>query len=228
LKESFTPQVAAMLVEVIQGEGGVVEMQPDFLKTAEELCRANNALLVCDEIQCGLGRTGRVFAFQKFGLKPDVVAVAKPLALGLPLSAIITREEVAQAFRPGMHGSTFAGGLLQCRLALKLLEILTRPGFLDRVCEVGAYFRRRLEELQSSMPIVREVRGEGLMLALELTIPGKSIVRQALEAGVLMNCTQERVLRFLPPLIIEESHVDELISVLEPILAAACHGQEEA
>ncbi len=219
LRASFTPRVAAIFLEVIQGEGGVVELDHEFLKIAAELCRANGALLVLDEIQCGLGRTGRFFAFQKHGLEPDVVLVAKPLAAGLPLAAIIAREEVAQAFSPGAHGSTFAGGPLQCRLALKVLEVIERPGFLERVREVGACFRRQLETLQGELPVIREVRGEGLMLAAELAVPCKGVVRQALEAGFLMNCTQERVLRFLPPLIIEREQVDELLRALRPVLA---------
>jgi acetylornithine aminotransferase/acetylornithine/N-succinyldiaminopimelate aminotransferase len=227
LRQSFTPRVAALLVEVIQGEGGVVELQEDFLKLAQELCRAHDALLVCDEIQCGLGRTGRWFAFQKCGLKPDVVVVAKPLAGGLPLAALIAREEVAQAFSPGMHGSTFGGGPLQCRLALKVLEILARPGFLEHVSDVGAYFRAQLEKLRDDLPVIREVRGEGLMLAAELAVPGKPVVQQALEAGFLVNCTQETALRFLPPLIIEQRHVDELIAALRPILAGLSLGERK-
>jgi acetylornithine aminotransferase/acetylornithine/N-succinyldiaminopimelate aminotransferase len=220
LRESFTPRVAAVFVEVIQGEGGVAEIREDFLKTAAELCRAQGALLICDEIQCGLGRTGRMFAFSKFGLQPDVVLVAKPLAGGLPLAAILAREEVAQAFSPGMHGTTFGGGPLQCRLALKVLEILERPGFLAQVSEVGAYFRHELEKLRDQLSIVKEVRGDGLMVGMELTTSGKSTVREALEAGLVMNCTQEKVLRFLPPLIIEKHHVDEAIGILKRVLAA--------
>jgi len=220
LRQSFSPRVAAILIETVQGEGGVVPVREEFLKAAQELCRESGALLVSDEIQCGLGRTGRFFAFQKYGLEPDVVLVAKPLAAGLPLAAIITRDAVAQALSPGMHGTTFGGGPLQCRLALKFLEILGRPGFLDRVREVGAYFRGQLENVRAELAVVREVRGEGLMLAAELSVPCKPVVRQALEAGVLFNCTQEKVLRFLPPLIIERQHVDQLISVLRPILAA--------
>jgi len=226
LRECVTPRVAALFVEVIQGEGGVVEIEGEFLHAAEELCRSNNALLICDEIQCGLGRTGRLFAYEKFGLKPDVVVVAKPLAGGLPLAAIIVREKVAQAFSPGMHGSTFAGGPLQCRLALKFLGIVERPGFLEHVREVGTYMRKQLEKLREDLPVIREVRGRGLMLAAELTVPGKEIVRQALEAGLLINCTQEKVLRFLPPLIIEQRHVDEMIAVLRPMLATLASEQK--
>ena len=220
LRESFTPRTAAILLEVIQGEGGVCELGEEFLKTAQELCRENDALFICDEIQCGLGRTGRMFAFQKFELDPDVVLVAKPLAAGLPLAAIIAREGVAQAFSPGMHGTTFGGGPLQCRLALKVLEILERPGMLEHVREVGGYFRRQLEGLQKELPIIREVRGEGLIVAAVLDVACKNVVRQALDAGFLMNCTQENVLRFLPPLVIEQKHVDELIQALRPILAS--------
>ena len=220
LRESFTPRVGAVLLEVVQGEGGVVELSEEFLKTAEELCRAHGALLICDEIQCGLGPTGRFFAFSKFGLRPDIVVVAKPLAAGLPLAAILAREEVAQAFSPGMHGTTFGGGPLQCRLALKVLEILERPGFLEHVREVSAYFRAELDGLREECALIREVRGDGLMLAAQLSIPGKNVVRQGLEAGAIFNCTQEKVLRFLPPLIVERCHVDELIGVLRPILAA--------
>ncbi len=220
LRENFTPRVAALLVEVIQGEGGVVEIDEAFLKAAEGLCRAQRAVLICDEIQCGLGRTGSFFAFSKFGLRPDIVVVAKPLAAGLPLAAVLAREEVAQAFSPGMHGTTFGGGPLQCRLALKVLEILARPGFLEHVRDVGAYFRAQLEELRAELPVIQRVRGDGLMLAAELAVPGKAVVRQALEAGFLINCTQEKVLRFLPPLILERQHVDQLIGALRPILAA--------
>lgn len=227
LRESFTPRVAAILVEVIQGEGGVVELSEEFLKTAEQLCREQDALLIADEIQCGLGRTGRWFAYQRFGLKPDVVVAAKPLAAGLPLSAIIAREGAAQAFSPGMHGTTFGGGPLQCRLALKVMDILERPGVLNHVREVGAYFRGELEKLQAELPVIRAVRGQGLMLAAELEIPGKEITRELLNAGFLVNCTQEKVLRFLPPLIVERHEVDELIAALRPVLAAQMAGAKK-
>ncbi|MGH9343219.1 MAG: aspartate aminotransferase family protein [Terriglobia bacterium] len=219
LKRNFSPRVAGFMVETIQGEGGVVEISEEFLKTAEDLCRKHDAVFIADEIQCGLGRTGRMFAFEKFGLHPDVVLVAKPLAAGLPLAAIIARDRVAKTFSPGLHGTTFGGGPLQCRLALKVLEILERPGFLDHVRETGAYFRARLRDLQSSMPVIREVRGDGLMIAAELSVPGKDVVTQALEAGFLINCTQEKVLRFLPPLILDRSGIDEFIEALVPILA---------
>ncbi|HET7840672.1 MAG TPA: aspartate aminotransferase family protein [Terriglobia bacterium] len=227
LRESFSPRTAAIILEVVQGEGGVVELSEAFLNTAQELCRANDSLFIADEIQCGLGRTGRAFAFQRFGLKPDVVLVAKPLAAGLPLAAILARDAVAQAFSPGMHGTTFGGGPLQCRLALKVLEIIERPGFLEHVREVGGYFRLQLEKLRAELPIIKQVRGDGLMQAAVLEVPGKDIVRQATQAGFLFNCTQEKVLRFLPPLTLERRHVDELVGGLRPILASAAAERKE-
>lgn len=220
LKRNFSPDTAALLVEVIQGEGGVVELDEEFLRTGQELCREHGALFICDEIQCGLGRTGSYFAYQRMGLEPDVVLVAKPLAGGLPLAAILARNEAAQAFHPGMHGTTFGGGPLQCRLALKFLEILQRPEFLQHVHQVGSHFKNQLFNLQKELPVIRQVRGQGLMLAAELSIPGKEIVQQGVEAGFLFNCTQEQVLRFLPPLVIQQQQVDELIDVLRSILAS--------
>jgi acetylornithine/N-succinyldiaminopimelate aminotransferase len=227
LRESFSPRVAALLLEVMQGEGGVVELSEEFLKSAQELCGANDALFMADEIQCGLGRTGRWFAYQRFGLKPDVVLVAKPLAAGLPLSAIIAREPVAQAFSPGMHGTTFGGGPLQCRLALKVMEILERRGVLEHVRDVGNYFRKRLEGLQAELRVIREVRGEGCILAAELEVPCKTVTRQLLDAGFLVNCTQEKTLRFLPPFIVERHDIDELIAALKPILASLTVGEKK-
>ncbi len=227
LNSNFSPRVAALLVEVIQGEGGVVELDEKFLKAGQELCRKHGALFICDEIQCGLGRTGNFFAYQRFGLQPDVVLVAKPLAAGLPLAAVVARDAVAQTFHPGMHGSTFGGGPLQCRLALKFIEILERSEFLEHVREVGSYFRSQLLSLQKELPVIREVRGQGLMLAAELAVPGKEAVRRGLEAGFIFNCTQEKVLRFLPPLIIERHHVDQLIAALRPILVSLSSMQKE-
>ena len=221
LQRNFSPDVAALVVEVIQGEGGIVELDEQFLKAAQEVCRDDGSVFICDEIQCGMGRTGKFFAYQRVGLQPDIVLVAKPLAGGLPLAAILAREQVAQAFHPGMHGTTFGGGPLQCRLALKFLEILQRPEFLEHVREIGSYFKDQLLTLQKELPVIRQVRGQGLMLAAELSIPGKEIVQQGVEAGVLFNCTQEQVLRFLPPLIIQRQHVDQLIEVLHSILISA-------
>ncbi|MEE8256501.1 MAG: aspartate aminotransferase family protein [Acidobacteriota bacterium] len=228
LEKHFSNRVCAFLVEVIQGEGGVVPLSEEFLGKAQELCRRTGALLICDEIQSGLGRTGRPFAYQKYDLKPDIVLIAKALAAGLPLGAILARDEVAQVFQPGSHGSTFGGGPLQCRLAVKFLEILEGPGFLEHVREMSDYFRSRLEELKKEIPVVGEVRGEGLMLALVLEIPGTEIVKALLKAGFLINCTQEKVLRFLPPLIIEREHVDRLIAALRRVIVSTAKTARES
>ncbi|MEE8199565.1 MAG: aspartate aminotransferase family protein [Candidatus Acidoferrales bacterium] len=219
LERKFDSSVCAILLEPIQGEGGIRSVSLEFFMRARALTRRRNALLIADEIQCGLGRTGRYFAYQLAGVQPDVVTVAKPLAAGLPLGAILARERVALALGSGSHGTTFGGGPLVCAVALAFLETLERERLLAHVRQVGGYFRGRLEELQKKYDWIREVRGAGLMLAMELGFPGKAVVREALARGVLINCTHDTVLRFLPPYIIEERHVERLMRTLEAIFA---------
>lgn len=219
LERRFDATVCAVLLEPIQGEGGIRPLSRDFFARARSLARRHNALLIADEIQCGLGRTGRYFAFHDYGIRPDVVTVAKPLAGGLPLGAILTRERVALAFHPGIHGTTFGGGPLACAVALAFLETLEQGRLLAHVRRMGRYLRRRLEGLQRTYDWIRAVRGAGLMLGMELGFPGKAIVREALSCGVILNCTHDTVLRFLPPYIIERRHVDELMETLGPIFA---------
>ncbi|MFQ5664417.1 MAG: aspartate aminotransferase family protein [Terriglobia bacterium] len=217
LERKFDSSVCALLLEPIQGEGGIHPVSRAFFARARALTRKHNALLIADEIQCGLGRTGRYFAYQAYGVLPDVVTVAKPLAAGLPLGAILTRERVARCFQPGSHGSTFGGGPLACAVALAFLETLERERLLAHVRRLGAYFRARLEEFRRKYEWIRAVRGTGLMLGLELSFPGKAIVQEALARGVILNHTQDTVLRFLPPYIIGRQHVDQLIETLEAI-----------
>lgn len=217
LERKFDSSVCALLLEPIQGEGGIHPVSRAFFARARALTRKHNALLIADEIQCGLGRTGRYFAYQAYGVLPDVVTVAKPLAAGLPLGAILTRERVARCFHPGSHGSTFGGGPLACAVALAFLETLERERLLAHVRRLGAYFRARLEEFRRKYEWIRAVRGTGLMLGLELSFPGKAIVQEALARGVILNHTQDTVLRFLPPYIIGRQHVDQLIETLEAI-----------
>jgi len=219
LEKQFDSSVCAVLLEPIQGEGGIQPLSPAFLKRARALTRRQNALLIADEIQCGLGRTGRWFAYQAYGVQPDIVTVAKPLAAGLPLGAILSTERVARAFHPGMHGTTFGGGPLSCAVALAFLETIEREHLLANVRRMGDYFRLRLEELQKRYDFIRTVRGMGLMLAMDLAFPGKEVVKQALAKGVVINCTHNTVLRFLPPYIIELRNVDKVISVLNSIFA---------
>ncbi len=225
LEKQFDSSVCAVLLEPIQGEGGIQPLSPAFLKRARALTRQHNAVLIADEIQCGLGRTGRWFAYQAYGVQPDIVTVAKPLAAGLPLGAILATERAARAFHPGMHGTTFGGGPLTCAVALAFLETIEREHLLANVRRMGNYFRSRLEELQQRYDFIRTVRGMGLMLAMDLTFPGKEVVKQALAKGVIINCTHNTVLRFLPPYIIEPRHVDKVISVLNSIFRSEAQGR---
>jgi acetylornithine/N-succinyldiaminopimelate aminotransferase len=225
LERNLTDDVCAVVIETIQGEGGIHPISSDFYRRARELTRQKGALLIIDEIQCGLGRTGVWYAFHRFAppekkdMLPDMVASAKPLGLGIPMGAILLTEKVAAAIKPGQHGTTFGGGPLACRASLEYFKILEEDNLLEHVCKVGAYFKQRLQELVD-LPVVQEVRGEGLMLAVELKIPGKDIVKQLLEQGFILNCTHETVLRMLPPFIITEKQIDKFIRALRPVLEA--------
>src|SRR6266481_1288658 len=225
LEGKLTDDVCAVLIETIQGEGGIRPISENFYRTARELTKKKGAVLIMDEIQCGLGRTGRWFAFHRFAppagkeMLPDMVALAKPLGLGIPLGAVILNEKVSAAIQAGQHGTTFGGGPLACRTSLEYFDVLEEENMLERVRTVGAYFKSRLEELKD-LPVVKEVRGEGLMLAVELSISGKEIVKELLQQGFIFNCTHDTVLRLLPPFIITEKQIDKFVRALRPVLAA--------
>jgi predicted acetylornithine/succinylornithine family transaminase len=225
LERKLTDDVCAVMVETIQGEGGIRPISGEFYKHARELTSRKGALLIVDEIQCGLGRTGAWYAFHRFAppdnkeMLPDMVASAKPLGLGIPLGAILLKERVAAAIKAGQHGTTFGGGPLACRASLEFFKILEEENLIERVRVLGAYFKKRLEELKD-LPVVQEVRGEGLMLAVELKIPGKEIVKQLLQQGFILNCTHETVLRLLPPFVITEKQIDKFMRTLRPVLEA--------
>ncbi len=221
LESKFDDSVCAVGLETIQGEGGVNPVSPEFLARARALTHDAGALLLLDEIQCGLGRTGAMFAYQGYGVVPDVVTVAKPLAAGLPLGAVLATHEVAGAFRPGMHGTTFGGGPLACAVAVAFLDEIAKPEMREHVREIGDYFRDQLLALKSRHKEVVEVRGVGLMLAAELKSAdqAKSIVGAALSRGYVINRTHDTVLRFLPPYVIQKEHVDGLVAVLDELLA---------
>jgi len=218
LKRQFDGSVCAICLETIQGEGGIRPLTPEFLQVARELADRTGALLILDEIQCGLGRTGRYFAYQHYGIQPDILTVAKPLAAGLPLGALLTTNRVASGMHPGMHGTTFGGGPLACAVAIEFLQTL--DGLLDHVREMGHYFRRRLDQLKEQHTAIREVRGMGLMLGMDLNSveTAKAVVARLLQQGILINRTNETVLRFLPPYIIQKKHVDEVICALDSAL----------
>jgi len=186
----------------------------EFLQLARELSQKSGALLILDEIQSGLGRTGKYFAYQHYGITPDIVTVAKPLAAGLPLGALLTTDRVASGMHPGLHGTTFGGGPLACAVAIEFLHQL--DGLLGHVSKLGKYFLAQLQELQSAHGTIKQVRGMGLMLAIELDSAdtAKAVVSALLAKGILINRTHDTVLRFLPPYIIEKKHVDELIRAL--------------
>ncbi|MGH9532668.1 MAG: aspartate aminotransferase family protein [Terriglobales bacterium] len=222
LKAKFDSTVCAVGLETIQGESGIRPLSGEFLEAARSLTRKHHALLLVDEIQCGLGRTGRYFAYQQFGILPDIVTVAKPLAGGLPLGAILTTDRVARAIHPGMHGTTFGGGPLACAAAIAFLDALKRERILPHVRKVGRYLAGRLTELQPKHPAIREVRCIGLMAGIELDSAdlAKQVVPAMLERRIIINRTHDTVLRLLPPYIVTEAHVDDVVSALERILTA--------
>jgi acetylornithine/N-succinyldiaminopimelate aminotransferase len=220
LEQTMSENTCAVMLETIQGEGGVYTPAPGYLQQVRALCDKYHALLILDEIQAGIGRSGKFFAYENYGIKPDIVTLAKGLAGGVPIGAFIVKEEVAQAFGPGDHGTTFGGNPLACAAANVVLHRVPEPAFLQHVQQVGAYFKAGLEKLQAKYPqLITEVRGQGLILGAELTKPGRDIVNAALDQGVIINCTAGKVLRFIPPLIITEEQVDEVLRVLGDILA---------
>jgi len=219
LEQVVSEKTAGIILEWIQGEGGIYPLSADYVRKARELADRFNTLLVFDEIQCGVGRTGAYFAYQLAHppVMPDIVAAAKPLAGGLPLGAVMVNEKAASTIGPGMHGTTFGGGALACRVALEVLDVL--GPLLPHIHHVGGYFRTELAELARRHTFIREIRGFGLMIGVELESPGKQLVADALQQGLLINCTHENVLRFLPPYIITESEVDRAIKVLARIFS---------
>lgn len=215
-RDVIDDDTVAVIVEPIQGEGGINVATAEFLQALRQLCDEHDVTLIFDEIQCGLGRTGDLWAHEFSGVSPDIMTLAKPLAGGLPIGAILTTEAVASAMKPGDHGSTFSGGAVVTRAGQVVVQRVLSAGFLDRVQEVGTYLMERLEELNS--PHIVEVRGRGLMVGIELDIPSKGIVQGGYEHGLLLVNSGENVVRFVPPLIIDKSHVDELIEKLTVIL----------
>jgi len=228
LHAAMDATVCAIIVEPIQGEGGIQVSSPEFLQACREAADQHNAALIFDEIQCGMGRTGRLFAFEHFGVKPDVVCIAKPMAAGFPMGAFLTSEKFAQHITPGKHGTTFGGGPLACRLGLEYLAIVEEENLPQQVQRVGAYFTRKLQELVAKFDIATEARGVGAIQALQLNIPGKPVLQGALSDGLLINVTQDNVLRFLPPFLLEEKHVDAGVRILKRQLAAAQKAAKQA
>jgi len=220
LESAFSQRTAGIVIEWIQGEGGIFPISAEYGRKARELADRYDAFLIFDEIQCGVGRPGTWFGYQLASpvVLPDVMVAAKPLACGLPLGVIVANEKAAAAIGPGMHGSTFGGSALACRVALEFFEILDE--LMPSIRRVGDYFRARLRELARKHSFIREVRGHGLMIGVDMTVPGKQMVLDAQARGLLMNCTHDTVLRFLPPYIVTETEVDAAITILDGIFKA--------
>ncbi|MCR5175345.1 MAG: acetylornithine transaminase [Anaerovibrio sp.] len=219
LEKMMSSNTAAVMLEPIQGEGGVHVPDAAYLERVRELCDKFDAVLIFDEIQTGVGRSGSFFTFEKFGVKPDIVTLAKGLAGGVPIGAFIASDKVAAAFHAGDHGSTFGGNPLACAAANVVLDLISDSDFLANVEDMGAYMKSRLEIIKTEYPqLVKEVRGMGLILGMELTKPGRDIVNACLEKGAIINCTAGNVLRFVPPLIVTRQHIDEVCDILEKVM----------
>lgn len=231
LRAKFSNDVCAILVEAIQGEGGVRPLSQEFLAEAHALASSTGALLIVDEIQAGMGRTGKWCAYQHYGIQPDVTTLAKPLAGGIPLGAILCTEEVARAIHAGMHGTTFGGGPLACAVAIAVIDAMEKNGLLAHAAEVGEYFMAQLGKLAAKHGTIVDVRGKGLMIGAELDSAdlAKLTVAEMLKRRIVINCTSDTTLRFLPPYILERSHVDTAIAALDEIFsehAAAFAGSQ--
>ena len=212
-------KTVGILVEPIQGEGGVRVPDEGYLQGLRDLCNRRGLLLIFDEVQTGLGRTGMFFGYQHFGIEPDIMTLAKALGGGLPLGAMLAREDVANSFAPGSHASTFGGNPLVCRAGLAVMNTLVEGGVLQNCVRMGTYLVRRLQALQQRFSFIREVRGKGLMIGMELEIEGNKIVETCMAEGLLLNCTAYKVLRFVPPLTIKKSEIDRGLAILEAVLA---------
>jgi len=217
LKAAIDRSVCAVMLEPIQGEGGVVVPDGDYLKGVKEICKNHDLLLILDEVQVGMGRTGRLFAYQHFGITPDIMTLAKALGNGLPIGAMLAKEELTDAFGPGSHATTFGGTPLITAGALAVVESLLNDGWIENARDMGNYFKNQLTNLQQKHSIIKEVKGLGLMLGLLLDRDGTDIVNACMEKGFLINCVQGKVLRFVPPLIIRKEKIDLLINCLDEI-----------
>ncbi len=217
VRSAITEETCAIMLEPIQGEGGVQCAEQGYLEGLRKLCDDEGLLLIFDEVQTGMGRTGRLFAYEHFGMAPDIMTLAKALANGLPMGAMLAKEDVAKAFGPGAHASTFGGTPLVAAAALAVAKALLDGGVVESCQRMGQYLKDHLLNLKSRFDFIHEVRGEGLLIGLDLTCDGTAFVKRCLERGFLINCTQEHVLRFIPPLIVQKKEIDALIACLDAL-----------
>ncbi|MBP8664989.1 MAG: acetylornithine transaminase [Syntrophaceae bacterium] len=218
LEAAISPRTCGIMLEPIQGEGGVIIPDDGYLANVREICNRHKILMIVDEVQTGIGRTGKLFAYEYSGVKPDIMTLAKALGNGFPVGAMLATDEAARAFSPGNHASTFGGNLLAMAAVKATLETLIKDGVLDHCQRMGSYFLARLQDLKARHALISEVRGRGLMLACSLTIDGADIVTSCQEKGLLINCTGGKTLRFVPPLIVEEKDIDAAISILDDVM----------
>jgi len=218
LKQKMDSSVAAVMLEPVQGEGGVRCPSPDYLKAVRNICDDNGTLLVFDEIQTGMGRTGKLFAYEHFGIVPDVMTLAKALGNGLPIGAMLAREELASAFSPGSHATTFGGTPIVTSAALAVVKTMEAEKIVTHAAQMGSYFSKKLKSLQEKHTVIEDVRGYGLLIGMELKINGDAVVKACLAEGFLVNCIQDAILRFAPPLIVEKTDIDMLVDCLDEVL----------
>lgn len=219
IEEAIDKTVCAVMLEPVQGEGGVCVPAPGYLEQVRKICDRHGILLILDEIQTGLGRTGKLFAYEHFGIEPDIFTLAKALGSGIAIGAMLAKENTALAFDIGDHGSTFGGNPLACAAGLKTFEIMLRDRLAERAVEMGNYLKEKLTELQKTYSFINGIRGYGLIVGAELTIPGKDIVTSAMGKGLLINCAAGNVLRFLPPLTVKKVEIDDAMEILTKVLA---------
>lgn len=220
LKEALGPKTCAVMVEPIQGEGGVNVPTMDFMQEVWKLCQEKDVLLILDEVQVGMGRTGTFFAYEQFGVEPDILTLAKALGGGVAIGAFLAKEQVTAAFKPGDHGSTFGGNPLATAAGLAAVNAILQDGFLEQVKEKGLYLQNQLEKLQTKYSFIKEVRGLGLIWGMELDRPGADVVSKCMEDGLLINCTNSTVLRLLPPLIVTKEEIDVAVAIMDKALSS--------
>jgi acetylornithine/N-succinyldiaminopimelate aminotransferase len=218
LESAFSDEVAAVLVEPIQGEGGINVATAEYLQAIRRLCDENGAVMILDEVQTGMGRTGKWFGYQHFDVEPDIITMAKALGGGVAIGAMMAREEIAASLVPGKHASTFGGNCLACAAGVSVIKAIDEDNLLENAAQLGQYIKYKLEQLKQKHSIIDSVRGIGLMIGVQLNGPGKNIVDKCLEMGMRINCTNNTVLRFMPPMIASKEQIDQAIEILDTVL----------
>jgi len=225
VKQALTDKTVAIMLELIQGEGGVNVADKDFVLALRKLCDEKKLLLIIDEVQTGIGRTAKMFCYQNYGIVPDVMTLAKSLGGGMPIGAMVVKKELSDLITPGMHATTFGGGPVICRAALGVFKAMQQDKILKNCRNMGEYLLEKLQLLKNSYPVIKEVRGMGLMFGVELSIEGKQIVQKCIEQGLLINCTHDKVLRLMPALNITKNEIDKAIKILANVLGTSPIGE---